>query len=66
LYRIFEPTFLLATTGMFAIASKCLSTKRDTSNVALTAGSSQQGNALLASAASNCVVARYFVFPFLS
>jgi len=30
------------------------------------AGLSQQGNALLASAASNCVVAMYFVFPFLS
>ena len=66
LYRIFEPTIFLDATGMFEIASKCLSTKRDTSNVALTAGSSQQGNALLASAASNCVVARYFVFPFLS
>ena len=66
LYRIFVPTVFLDMTGMFEIAPRCLSTKSETSNVALTAGSSQHGNALLASAASNCVVARYFVLPFLS
>ena len=49
--------------GIFEIASRCLSTNNETSKVDLTDGSSQHGNALLASAASNCVVARYFVFP---
>ena len=45
------------------MAESFLSTINDTSNVAFTAGSSQHGNALLASAASNCVVAIYFVLP---
>ena len=66
LYRIFESTVFLDIIGMFEIASRCLSTSNEMSNVAFTAGSSQHGNALLASAASNCVVARYFVFPLLS
>jgi len=51
---------------MFEIALRFLSISNETSNVAFTAGSSQHGNALLASAASNWVVARYFVLPDLS
>jgi len=49
---------------MFDNAVKFLSAIIEIPNVAFASGSSQQGNALLASAASNCVVARYFVFPF--
>ena len=50
---------------MLDIAVNLLSAIIEISNVALASGSSQQGNARLASAASNCVVARYFVFHFV-
>jgi len=51
---------------MFEIAVNFLSAIIEISKVALASGSSQHGNARLASAASNCVVARYFVLPFCS
>ena len=49
---------------MLEIAVNLFSAIIEISNVALASGSSQHGNALLASAASNCDVARYFVLPF--
>jgi len=48
---------------MFEIAVNFPSVSILISKVAFASGLSQQGKALLASAASNCVVARYFVFP---
>ncbi len=50
--------------GIFEMAVNLLSAIIVISNVALYWGSSQHGNARLASAASNWVVARYFVFLF--
>jgi len=51
---------------MLEIAVKLLSTTRVTSKVALASGSSQHGNARLASAASNWVVARSLSLPLYS
>ena len=48
---------------MFEIAASPPRAMMDMSNVALAAGSSKHGNARLASAASNCVVARRLVLP---
>ena len=60
------PIFFFDFVGMLEIAVNLLSAIMDISNVAFASGSSQQGNARLASAASNWVVARYFVlFPCL-
>ena len=64
--NVLVPNFFLVFCGMLEMAESVLSTISDTSNVALTAGSSQHGKARLASAASNCVVARYFFLPALS
>jgi hypothetical protein len=49
---------------MLDIAENLLSVNIEISKVAFVCGSSQQGKALLASEASNCVVARYLVLPF--
>ena len=50
-------------TGMFETAIKFSATSKVTSNLAFLSGSSQQGNALLASVDSNCVAARNVSSP---
>ena len=56
-------TSLSRTMLMFDTATRSEGMRSVTLNVALMAGSSQQGNARRASVASNCVVARYFSAP---
>ncbi len=62
----FLPTRFFETTGMLDRASSPESVTSVTSNVAFASGSSQHGNARLASAASNWVVTIDFFFPDLS
>jgi len=63
LYIVLPRSLVFDFTGMFDIAENLVSAIIEISKVAFASGSSQHGNARLASAASNCVVARYFVFP---
>ena len=68
-YRVLVPPPLplprdfFEATGMFEIAVSPPRATIDMSNVALAPGSSKHGKARLASAASNCVVARRLVLP---
>uniref|UniRef100_A0A182TJD9 Uncharacterized protein n=1 Tax=Anopheles melas TaxID=34690 RepID=A0A182TJD9_9DIPT len=52
-----------STTGMFDRATRLVGTIREISNVALMAGSSQQGKQRRASVASNCVTPAYRSSP---
>mmetsp|Transcript_21651 Transcript_21651/g.56511 ORF Transcript_21651/g.56511 Transcript_21651/m.56511 type:complete len:291 (-) Transcript_21651:554-1426(-) len=61
--RVPSPFLESLTTGMFPRATKLSGTVSVTLNRALTAGSSQHGNARRASVASNCVTAPYFSSP---
>ena len=59
----FEHFHTSLTTGMLDKATAATGDTRVTSNVALKAGSSQQGKALRASVDSNCVTAMCFLLP---
>ena len=57
------PSVATDSSGMFEMAARCPGTTIVTEKVALSDGSSQQGNARRASVGSNCVDARWRSLP---